>query len=123
LRRLTEREVRFLCWKIKRGDRLPNRQLVLLLDALLARTCERHARYSSNDNAKPKYPGCPRRNFLFEKYQRCLKDWTRKVTALGEMAGRRDARYPDLWKAVIAARLSTAAAKGAYDAHRIYHEC
>jgi hypothetical protein len=123
MQRLTEREVRFLCWKIKRGDRLPSFQLVQLLDALLTRLCEGQARYATNENKAPRGRGCPRRNFLFEKYQDCVKDWVQKVAVLGDRAGRRDPHYLDLWKEVIEARLKAKKAKAAYDAHKTEHEC
>jgi hypothetical protein len=120
-RKLSDREVRYLCWKIKQGKKLPAYKLVALLDALLAK--ETAARHASNDNARPKDFGCGERNFLFRRYEYCVSHWMKLVTALRSEAGRRSREYPLLWNEVVVARARVTRSRSEYERHLSRHGC
>jgi hypothetical protein len=123
MQRLTEREVRFLCWKIRRGQQLPLYKLNALLDTLKERGRGARARQAANDNPAPFGPGCRERGFLFRRYEHCISLWMKKVLALGAIAGRRSAEYKSLWNETIVARAWVIKARGDYERHLATHHC
>jgi hypothetical protein len=124
MQRLSEREVRFLCWKIKQGWRVPHYKLNALLQELARRGLAVDApRQAANDNAPPFGPGCRERGFLFKRYEHCVSLWMKKVLALGEEAGRKSTAYKSLWNEVIVARAWVTKARSDYERHIAAHGC
>ena len=123
MRQLTEREVRFLCWKVKQGRQLPEHKLASLLTALLTRKSRPVERRAANDNTAPFGPGCRERSFLFQRYERSVTYWMQRVVALSSKAGKRSKEYPALWRQVVEARAGVARARRDYERHLADHGC
>jgi hypothetical protein len=122
MRPLSAREVRLLCWKVKRGDKLPRQKLFALLEALLQRRQPRRRR-CANDNRRQQRLPCNHRDVLFAAYTAAITRWMQKVSALGHKAGRKAEDYPVLWREVVAARAATARAHRDYQRHISAHHC
>ncbi len=120
---LSAREVRLLCWKVKRGEKLPRQKLFALLEALLQRRRPRRRR-AANDNTRTRLSPCNHRDVLFAAYTAAITRWMQKVSALGnKRTGRRAEDYPALWREVVAARVATAQAHRDYQRHISKHHC
>ena len=126
MRRLTDRQVRYLCWKIKRGSRLPDHLLTALLGALVARKPRLTPSVTSaNDNAfsAQSRAGCVARRYLLQRYEDSVLCWLQKVLALGHVTDKQSHEYCGLWRLSAEARRQVAKVKKDYERHIAAHGC
>lgn len=94
--KLNDRELRFLCWKVRQGKKLPPHKAAALLDALLVRRMAKSGKGSANDNRRmPGAHGCDHGSRLFSRYERLVVQWLQRALSLKRAearAGRTAAR-------------------------------